>query len=91
MADIIPWEKFVEVGEAFGVHWATLIVFLWYVFRQNTNVLYRALDDRQKEIDRLAADNRLYRDVYLLKIAGITPEEISKIRPPDDKRKTKGD
>lgn len=63
--DFFDWDTIKSFIEAFG--WAkgilTIFFFLahFWIFRQYNG----RLEDRQKEIDRLAEDNREYRDRFL--------------------------
>ena len=65
MPDTAVLSSSLEVIKAYGPLGGLFILFFvgmhWWIHKLHN----RMLDERQKEIDRLAEDNRLYRDRFL--------------------------
>ncbi len=66
------WNKaidaFVTLCREHGIPGALLVVLVLYLIVMQRSTQKRLINQMQDEIDRLAADNRLYRDTYLKNI-----------------------
>jgi len=59
------WDQFVEMVKQIGI-FETVFVFFFFGAHKFLYQMYNGrLDDRQAEIDRLAQDNREYRERFL--------------------------
>lgn len=63
-----------------------LVVFLSFIIKW---LIKTTIKSKDKEIDRMAADNRKYREVYLLEIVKMNKGDYNKIMPPDDGLKSR--
>lgn len=76
------WESFltfyVENPDKITLHVVLLVfvVALWLANGRRTKQLIQAKD---REIERLAADNRRYREIYLKSVQGLSSEEYQQI------------
>jgi hypothetical protein len=89
----IPWEQLVHFIKELGVVPGTLVVFFW-VMHGWVFWLYKGrLADRQAEINRIAAENKEYRDRFtalLDKQLKIPKNLLPPGTPPPGRRKKRG-
>ncbi len=79
------WSNF---AEKFGPEWLIILLIVVGLFSFVVWITGLLIRHKQGEIDRLAADNRRYREVYLKDIRGMSDEDYDEVTPPDDGLKT---
>lgn len=73
-------ELFKQVGWPAGLSIVTILFFYW----RNDRLYKRNLDDKQQQIDRLAAENKEYRD----RLTALMDRELNYKKPPLSKLPT---
>ena len=85
------------LAKNYGLPTALLIILaaglIYFLYKSIRAVLNKLEKQYQNQIDRLAADNREYRAIFLTKVMGLSPEELRKIQPPylEEKENKKGE
>ncbi len=65
MLNIIPWDTIKTFIKNLGLVKGTFVVFFWIMHAMYFRAMRGRLEDRQKEIDRVAAENHEYRERFL--------------------------
>lgn len=60
----IPWEEIRKLIHELGPVGGTFVAFFWIAHAALFNLYNGRLKDRQREIDRIAAENKEYRDRF---------------------------
>ncbi|MBW8003383.1 MAG: hypothetical protein FVQ80_15445 [Planctomycetes bacterium] len=86
--------KFLGISKEQAPYIVILGILVFIGVRILKNLFDRFEDSLYDQIERLAADNRMYRDVYLARL-GLSPEERERLsaatlEPSHGKRRTKG-
>ena len=69
LSTIIPWEAIFEAVNNFGItttiFLVVVILFIFYNFYRANTLYKQNIKDKQKQIDRLAEENREYREKFM--------------------------
>lgn len=69
LSQIIPWGPIFEAVEKLGylqtISLIVVILFIFYNFKKANSLYKQNIKDKQKQIDRLAEENREYRDKFM--------------------------
>jgi hypothetical protein len=60
-----PWDTLLDLAKNFGLLNATFVTFFFFAHFWIYKLYLGRINDRQKEIDMLAKENREYRDRFL--------------------------
>lgn len=92
---IIPFFDFLGTSKEQAPYIIGLIIVVYAGYKIFKKLFDRFEDSLYDQIERLAAENRMYREIYLKRCKGLTDEDYEKlsaapIEPSHGKRKTKG-
>jgi hypothetical protein len=85
----LNWNFFKTFIEQQGPIIGSLLFIILLLSYTVYSLIIKVIEGKDKEIDRLAADNRAYRKEYLLEVKKLNVETFNKITPPDDGLKSK--
>ena len=92
---IILLFDFLGISKEQAPYIIALIIVVYAGYRIFKNLFDRFEDSLYDQIERLAAENRMYREIYLKRCKGLTDEDYEKLsaaalKPSHGKRRTKG-
>ena len=83
----LPWEEIRSFIQDLGVVKGTFVVFFWLAHAALYGLYRGRLKDRQREIDRLAAENKDYRERFTALLDKEFKIPKSKLTPPQPKNR----
>ena len=82
-------EPVLKAVKELGLPGAILLVFFLALLWVCRYLLNKLVAQMQGEINRLADDNRAYREVYFAKVQGLSSKEVAKLQPPNDGKQSR--